>query len=108
MQICERGMTPREKINIKDKHYTLLGLTTLDDKPVICIVIFSGIQPNVMVETGLDLMAETIGNATDEYFFEKTVAKERNLLAVPCANSNVNRFLVSVDGSRRDKSQKRF
>ena len=56
LQLCERWMTPQENINTKDKHYTLLGLTALTYKPVICIVIFSGIQPNAMVETGLSIM----------------------------------------------------
>ena len=66
----------------------------------MCIVMFSGIHPNEMVENGLDIMAETIGNATDD--------EERNLRAVPRANSKVNRSLVSTDGARRDQSQQRF
>ena len=61
-----------------------------------------------MMETGLDIMAETIGNAIDDDFFKKTVAKEINFRAVPRKNSNLNRFLVSTDGARRDKSQQRF
>ena len=71
-------MTPQEKINIKDKHYTLLGITALTDEPVMCIVIFYGIKPNEMVETGMGIMAETIGNATDDDFFGKTMAREKN------------------------------
>ena len=66
----KRDEATRKK-NTKDKHYTLLGITNLTDEPVMCIVILSGIQPNEIMETGLDLMAVAISNATDDDFFEK-------------------------------------
>ena len=74
----------------------------------MCIVIFYGIKPNEMVETGMDLMAETIGNATDDDFFGKTMAREKKFRAVPRANSKVNRLLVFTDGAGRDNSQQRL
>jgi len=59
--LCETGMTPaRKKINYK--HYTVLGLTTLSGKPVMCCVIFSGIKETPLYETGLDLKKEIIGD----------------------------------------------
>ena len=72
------------KINTKDKHYTLLRITALTGDPVMCMVIFSSIQLNLMVETGLDIMAETIGNATDDNFFEKKWQREKNLGGPTC------------------------
>ena len=80
LQICERGMTPQEKINIKDKHYTLLGITALTGKSVMCIVIFSGIQTNAMVDIGLDLTAETLGNETDDDVFGKNSGKGKKFM----------------------------
>ena len=78
-QPCERGMMSQEKINTNDKHYTLLGLTALTGKTVMCIMIFSGIHPNEMVETGLDLMIETISNEIDDEFFEKKQWKRKEI-----------------------------
>ena len=73
-------MTPQEKINIKDKHYTLLGITALTGKSVMCIVIFSGIQTNAMVDIGLDLTAETLGNETDDDVFGKNSGKGKKFM----------------------------
>ena len=83
LQLCKREMTPQENINTKDKHYTLLGITTMTGEPVVCIVICSSIQPNAMVETGLDLMAETIGSAIDDNFFEKNSGKGKKFPGGP-------------------------
>ena len=50
----------------------------------MCIMILSGIHPNVMVETGLDLTAETIGNAKyDDFFEEKKSVKENKFPGSP-------------------------
>ena len=57
--MCERETVPQQKINTKDKHYTVLGLTTLAGKLVMCIFIFTGETPRTIVETGLNLEAET-------------------------------------------------
>ena len=40
--VCEKGMEPQKTINTKDAHWTLLGLTSLNGDPVMCIIIFSG------------------------------------------------------------------
>lgn len=68
--MCERRKILQRKINTKDKHYTVLGLTAISRKPVMCIIIFSGEQLSKLVETGLDLEVETVGHSGDEDFFE--------------------------------------
>ena len=73
LQMCERGTVPQRKINTKDRHYTVLGLTTLAGKPVMCVVIFAGETPCTLVETGLDLEAETEGHPDNADFFEKNL-----------------------------------
>ena len=62
LQICERGKIPQRKINTKEKHYTVLGLTAISGNLVMCITIFSGEQPSTIVETRLNLEAETVGH----------------------------------------------
>ena len=69
LQTYERGRIPRRKINTKDKHYTLLGLTLISGKPLMCITIFARESPSTITETELDLNAETIGSLSDEGFF---------------------------------------
>lgn len=40
--LCEKSKTPQQKISTKDKHYTVLGLTNLEGKAEMCVVIFAG------------------------------------------------------------------
>ena len=40
--LYKKGKTPQQKISTKDKHYTVLGLTNLEGKAVMCVVIFLG------------------------------------------------------------------
>ena len=35
LMLCETGKSPQRKVNTKNKHYTVLGLTTLSGKPVM-------------------------------------------------------------------------
>lgn len=55
VQLCESGKTPQQQIKSKDEHYTLLGLTILTGKPVMCVLIFVGTKEHAIVETDLDL-----------------------------------------------------
>ena len=72
LMLCERGKTPQLKISTRDKHYTMMGLTSINGKPVMCVVIFAGKRPNALCETGLDLHAPTVGEPSDPDFLEKT------------------------------------
>ena len=83
LQLCESGKTPQQKINTKDKHYTLLGLTALTGEPVMCIVIFAGTKEHAIVESGLDLSAPTFGSPSDPDFFEKNSGKGKRFPGGP-------------------------
>ena len=71
LMLCERGKTPQKKISTKDKHYTVLAPTALTGEVIMCCIIFTGTRPLALCETGLDLLAETVGNVSDIDFFEK-------------------------------------
>ena len=73
--MCEQGKTPQIKINTKEKHYTVLAPKSLDGKPVMCCVIFTGKRINAMCETSLDLNVEAIGDVSDEDYFENNSGK---------------------------------
>ena len=83
LMLCERGKTPQKKINTKDKHYTVLAPTTLDGKPLMCCVIFTGVRANAMCETGLDLSVDTVGDPSDDDFFEKNSGKGKRFPGGP-------------------------
>ena len=68
--LCERGTVVRQKISVKDKHYTVLGLTNLDGETIMCIVIIAGIKRSVLVETGLDVTADLVGTYGDVNFMK--------------------------------------
>ena len=80
--ICAKGMEPQKKINTKDKHFTLLGLTALNGDPVMCIIIFAGKQEHAVVETGMDVFADQEGEVSDEDFLLKIVVETKNSLVV--------------------------
>ena len=68
LMMCERGKNPQKKINTKDKHYIVIAPTSLSGKPIISCIIFTGTKSNALVETGLELTAETIGDVSDDIF----------------------------------------
>ena len=71
LMLCATGTTPSRKINTKDKHYTVIPITTLSGKPVMCCIIFSGLRENHLCETGLDLTKPFIGSVDDSDFVQK-------------------------------------
>ena len=83
LQLCESEKTPQQQINIKYKHYILLGLTVLTGKPVMCVVIFSSTKEHVIVETGLDLSTPIFGSPADADFFEKNSGKGKRFPGGP-------------------------
>ena len=68
--VCGRGTSPKEKCSSKSKHWTLIGLTSLSGDPVMCICIFSGLNRIPLVETGMDIFAETVGDVLEPDFFQ--------------------------------------
>ena len=47
----------------------MIGLTSLDGKPVMCVLIIQGKEPNLSVETGIDVTINPDGNPEDVDFF---------------------------------------
>ena len=69
--MCEKGTTPKENCSTKSKHWTLIGLTALDGTPVMCIVIFKGVEESTIHATEMDLFVEVEGNESEQDFFAK-------------------------------------
>jgi len=69
--MCEKHCTPQEQVQHKEKHFTLLGFTALSGEPVLCLIIIAGVREKLSVETGIDPIAITTGDVTDEDFFDK-------------------------------------
>lgn len=70
MYICAKGMVSQQKTNSRDKHYTLLGLTTLSGDAVMYVIIFSRKKENRLWETGIDVFAKTEGDVSDANYFK--------------------------------------
>lgn len=81
--VTGKGMVPQLKSNAKDKHYTLLELTTLSGDPVKCVVIFAGVRENRLWETGIDVFAETEGDVSDADYFQKNSGKNKRFHGGP-------------------------
>ena len=67
--VCGKGTVPRTKASTDDKRYTIMGFTAATGEPVMCVIIFQGVQKNINIEMGVDLFAETEGETSDEKFF---------------------------------------
>ena len=68
LYLCAKGTIPQKKVSNKDKHFTLMGLTSLDGAPVMCVLIIAGKRAKAMTELGIDPLVEMIGLETDEDF----------------------------------------
>ena len=60
--VGRKGQEVRQNAGKKGKRYTTIGLTGLDGKPAMCIVIFAGVERNLHMESGIDT---TILQGTD-------------------------------------------
>ena len=69
-QCMEQSTISCKKASHTDKRFTIIGLTSLDGKPVMCMLIIQGKEPNLSVETGIDVTINPDGKAEDiEFFF---------------------------------------
>ena len=69
---CERGTNAQNKVQHSNTHFTLLGFTTLSGEPVLCLVIITGVQEALNVESGIDpFFTETYGETSDVDYFDK-------------------------------------
>ena len=66
MLVCGKGETPQTIMSVKSKHYTLMGITAFNGEVVMCVIIFSGLKPNALHETGFDGSAKMIGDWLDD------------------------------------------
>ena len=73
---------------MKDEYYTVLGFITISGKPVVCIIILLGEQPNTSVDTGLDLEAEIVRSPDDSDFFKNNSGPGKNFPGDPTYNFN--------------------
>ena len=69
---CKKGTVPQNKVKHTDKHFTLLGFTTLSGEPVLCLVITAGGQELLAIENGIKpFVTQTYRDASDNDYFKK-------------------------------------
>ena len=73
--VCARGSTQKEECATKAKHQTLIGLTSLDGIPVMCVITYAGQERNPLMEKGMDMFVPVVGEAGDAYFFQNNYGK---------------------------------
>ena len=71
LKVCATGMVPQQKISTRDKHWTLLGLTSLQGCVVMCVIVFAGKRETKLFETGMDIFADAEGDPSDADYFEQ-------------------------------------
>ena len=69
--VCAKRMTPQKSINVKCKQWNLLGLTSLAGDAIMYILIFTGVHPQAVMETGMDIFVEQVGEVSDEFYFNE-------------------------------------
>ena len=95
-------MIPQQKYSRTDKDFTLLGLTLLTGKPLMCVVIFTDIRENKMVEMGVDPMAEEVGNIEDEDYVLFFWGKGKKIRVNYHAHTKANTYHACVHGHQKD------
>ncbi len=69
-KLCiEQGTVLYKKTFYTDKRFTMIGLTSFDGKPVICVLIIQGKDPNLSAEIGIDVTINPDRNPEDSAFF---------------------------------------
>ena len=71
LYLAPKGSVAYRKFCKADRKFTLIGLTSLDGQPVMCIVIIQGTQVNRSAEVGIDISIEPQGDPEDPDFFLK-------------------------------------
>ena len=71
LYLAPKGRVAYRKFCKADRKFTLIGLTSLDGQPVMCIVIIQGSQVNRSAEVGIDISIEPEGDPEDPDFFLK-------------------------------------
>ena len=69
--VCGKVKVPQQRVNHKDKHWTLIKLTTLSGDPIMRVIIFAGKRYNPLYETGMNIFAEQVGEVSDDDYFEQ-------------------------------------
>lgn len=71
MLVCGNGMVQQQRVNHKDKHWTLLRLTTLSVEAIMFVKKFTGKRHNPLYETGMNIFTEQVGDVSNNDSFEE-------------------------------------
>jgi len=63
--LCSKDGRPQQRAATKDAHFTVLGFTAADGKPLLCAIIFAAKTMKHEWVTGFDPLAEWIGDEQD-------------------------------------------
>ena len=75
--LCQKGCAPYHKVSKKDRHFTVMGITSLTCNLLCCIVIVKGEQRNLFVESGIDVTATPVSDVSDDQFFEQNFGENK-------------------------------
>jgi hypothetical protein len=84
--LCERGTTPKQICSTKDAHFTVMGFTSANGEPVMCVIIFEGEQVKLEWSTGIDVQKISIGERHDPEYFEANSGPGMLLPSGPVCN----------------------
>ena len=69
LYLCERNFTHQSKTSNKEKGFTLMGLTTLSGKPLMCCVISKGVKWCSETESQIDFTINSCGSSDNQQEF---------------------------------------
>ena len=64
-----RGAAAYQQVSTSEKKFTMIGLTCLDGRPIMCVLILQGKKKCLSVETGIDITVEPEGDTKEKNFF---------------------------------------
>ena len=68
------GSVAHDQVSVTEKRFTMIGLTTLDGSPVMCILIIAAKTKDLSVATEIDITVTPDGDADDfdNFFFNNS------------------------------------
>ena len=76
--VCTKEEVPQITINIRSKHYTVMGITAFTGEIAMCVIMLAGLKPNTLYETGFDPFAVVVGDWEAEDFVENNMGPAKN------------------------------
>eukprot|EP00978_Attheya_sp_CCMP212_P006142 scaffold13838_cov51-Attheya_sp.AAC.1 len=81
--LCASGTVPSTGTSKNSNHFTTMCFTSGNGKPVMCLVIMTGVQQTTRHELGIDIFAEVVGTENDPDYHKNNIGPGKRFQGGP-------------------------